>query len=333
MGFRGARIWVRGVGALLLSGCLGGNGAEVRSVASGETAYAATTPTPTAWVSVKIDDERVTVDGKVVEREETAVKRALAERQDPKVGLAIELKSERDRGVAQVVLDDTGWREKVLRVDDWQLELESESVAADAGAHPIIIFANLLAGLTELWRMDMRDESSGSLATVKAGEAVGTSAAVAQLEQLCHGHLCSGFADLAPDAPVVATLKEWKRLTGGIPTQIRLRLPLKTLDGRAGPVAGRLAPEVIQTIVRHYFKDIRTCYERLLAKDAEAQGRISVKFIIDREGHVASSNNGGSSLTDADVNACVVDVFKRMSFPPPQGGIVTVIYPIMLAPD
>jgi hypothetical protein len=47
---------------------------------------------------------------------------------------------------------------------------------------------------------------------------------------------------------------------------------------------------------------------------------------------VASTENAGSTLADADLNTCIVGVFRTMSFPPPHGGIVTVVYPLQLAP-
>jgi hypothetical protein len=70
----------------------------------------------------------------LVGRDAKAVHAALAQRQDQNVGLAIELRSERDRSLIEAVLSDTGWREKVLRADAFELALESGSVAAHTGA-------------------------------------------------------------------------------------------------------------------------------------------------------------------------------------------------------
>lgn len=57
-----------------------------------------------------------------------------------------------------------------------------------------------------------------------------------------------------------------------------------------------------------------------------------MKFVIDRSGSVATAADGGSTLADADVVACVVRAFQSLSFPQPEGGVVTVLYPLVLSP-
>jgi beta-lactamase regulating signal transducer with metallopeptidase domain len=95
---------------------------------------------------------------------------------------------------------------------------------------------------------------------------------------------------------------------------------------------GRLAPEVIQGVVRASFGRFRACYEAGLGKDARLQGRVTVSFVIEPDGTVQNAADQGSSLTDTRVVQCVVDGFGRLHFPPPQGGYVTVIYPIEFNP-
>jgi hypothetical protein len=97
-------------------------------------------------------------------------------------------------------------------------------------------------------------------------------------------------------------------------------------------VSGRLEPEVIQTIVRRSFSEFRVCYEDGLRRDAGLKGRINVRFVIGRDGKVQNAIDAGSSLPDVAVRDCVVKKFEGLVFPQPEGGIVTVIYPIMLAP-
>jgi len=55
--------------------------------------------------------------------------------------------------------------------------------------------------------------------------------------------------------------------------------------------------------------------------------------VIDKDGSVSRSADGGSDLPDAQVVACVIRGFGNLSFPQPEGGIVTVIYPIIFSPD
>jgi hypothetical protein len=100
----------------------------------------------------------------------------------------------------------------------------------------------------------------------------------------------------------------------------------------ATTVSGRLPPEVIQRIVRQNYGRFRMCYEQGLARNPNLEGRVSVRFVIGRDGSVSNVANGGSDLPDSGVVQCVVRAYYGLSFPQPEGGIVTVVYPIMFAP-
>ncbi len=100
----------------------------------------------------------------------------------------------------------------------------------------------------------------------------------------------------------------------------------------ATTVSGRLPKEVIQRIVRQNYGRFRLCYEKGLAANPSLEGRVSVRFVINRNGSVSNVSNGGSSMPDANVVNCTVRAFYGLSFPKPEGGIVTVTYPIMFAP-
>lgn len=95
---------------------------------------------------------------------------------------------------------------------------------------------------------------------------------------------------------------------------------------------GKIPPEVIQRIVRQNFGRFRVCYENGLRTNPNLQGRVTTRFVISREGTVANAANGGSDIPDPGVVSCVVSAFYGMSFPAPEGGIVTVSYPIMFSP-
>jgi hypothetical protein len=100
----------------------------------------------------------------------------------------------------------------------------------------------------------------------------------------------------------------------------------------ATSVNGRLPPEVIQRIVRQNFGRFRLCYENGLRNNPNLQGRVTVKFMIDRSGAVGMTADGGSDIPDSSVVQCVVRGFGNLSFPQPEGGVVTVVYPIMFNP-
>lgn len=100
----------------------------------------------------------------------------------------------------------------------------------------------------------------------------------------------------------------------------------------ATTVNGRLPPEVIQRIVRQNFGRFRLCYENGLRTNPTLSGRVAVKFVIDRSGSVSTAQDGGSDIPDKGVVSCVVRGFGNLSFPQPEGGIVTVVYPITFSP-
>ncbi|HEY2509953.1 MAG TPA: AgmX/PglI C-terminal domain-containing protein [Polyangiaceae bacterium] len=95
---------------------------------------------------------------------------------------------------------------------------------------------------------------------------------------------------------------------------------------------GRLAPELIQREVRSHFGLLRTCYESGLRVDPNLQGTVATKFVIKRDGTVSHVEGVGSDLPARRVLACVHDAFRKLVFPRPNGGIVTVVYPIIFKP-
>jgi hypothetical protein len=105
-----------------------------------------------------------------------------------------------------------------------------------------------------------------------------------------------------------------------------VRYPMPTTNGK-------LPAEIIQRIVRLGDGRYRFCYEQGLRGNPGLTGRVTVKFMIDRTGAVAFSADGGSDIPDQTVVQCVVRSFQTLSFPEPQGGTVTVVYPIVFNPQ
>ena len=95
---------------------------------------------------------------------------------------------------------------------------------------------------------------------------------------------------------------------------------------------GRLPPEVIQRVVRQHFGRFRTCYEKGLQRDAQLKGRVAIRVEIGRDGRVTQSSDGGSDLPDPEVVRCIAEGFRPIVFPRPDGGSVSVVYPINFAP-
>lgn len=98
-------------------------------------------------------------------------------------------------------------------------------------------------------------------------------------------------------------------------------------------VTGRLPAEVIRRVVRQNHTRFRHCYEQGLMTNPGLSGRVGVRFVIGGDGAVANVANVGSDLPDSKVIGCVTRAFYDIGFPKPEGGIVTVVYPIMFQPD
>jgi len=124
-------------------------------------------------------------------------------------------------------------------------------------------------------------------------------------------------------------------------------------DAKAAEASsGRLPPDVIQQIVRASYGRFRHCYEAGLARKPKLQGRVTVRFVIDRGGrvpcaadasiragtaaeadeHEGSIPHAESPFPDAQVVDCMLKEYRKLVFPKPEGGSVTVVYPILFSP-
>ncbi len=101
----------------------------------------------------------------------------------------------------------------------------------------------------------------------------------------------------------------------------------------AATIEGGLPSEVVQRVVRQSYGRYRRCYEQGLARNPSLAGRVAVAFVIGPGGAVESASPKGSDLPDAEVVGCVVGSFRGLDFPSPEYGRVTVVYPILFAPD
>jgi hypothetical protein len=117
---------------------------------------------------------------------------------------------------------------------------------------------------------------------------------------------------------------------------LRLSGPVRTTAPRvrmgATTVSGRLPKEVIQRIVRQNFARFRLCYEKALAANANLQGRITVRFVIRRDGKVSNVGSVDSDFPDPGMVKCIALALYDISFPEPEGGFVTVVYPVVFEP-
>lgn len=108
---------------------------------------------------------------------------------------------------------------------------------------------------------------------------------------------------------------------------------------------GSLPAEEIQRVVRAEQKKMRACYEQGLRRDAGLAGQVAVRLVINAEGRVQEATSiahpldfavtgpadpGESRVTtlpDKAVIGCIVNVYRTLTFPKPDGP-VTVVYPL-----
>jgi hypothetical protein len=93
---------------------------------------------------------------------------------------------------------------------------------------------------------------------------------------------------------------------------------------------GHIAPRDVQRVTRAGFGPMRECYERGLTRNAALTGKVAVRFVITREGGVRDAAiDDMTTMPDPDVASCVLSAFLPLVFPKPEGGPVTVAYPII----
>jgi hypothetical protein len=155
-----------------------------------------------------------------------------------------------------------------------------------------------------------------------------------KLNATCGSSACSvqlALTTTGTQGFLAQALASWDRVVGGT-VGLRASVTFPKVKMGATTVSGALPPAEIQRVVRENFGKFRMCYEAGLGRDAKLRGLVKARFVIGRDGKVSVVKDGGSELPDAEVVACVLEAFKTLEFPPPVGGIVTVVYPIQLEP-
>ncbi len=101
------------------------------------------------------------------------------------------------------------------------------------------------------------------------------------------------------------------------------------LGGPSGTQVGTgLAPVAIQRVVRQSLPTIKKCNDSAPNMTPPPEGRVVVTFTIEKDGTVKTVGDTGSTLPDPRVVACVLQTFRTMTFPAPDGGTtVTATYP------
>ncbi len=95
--------------------------------------------------------------------------------------------------------------------------------------------------------------------------------------------------------------------------------------------AGGLTMEEVRRVVARQRGQIRFCYEQALTSRPDLSGRVSVRWVVSPDGHVATSGIDASrtDIHASQVESCVAQAVSRWTFPAGDGP-TAVTYPFVL---
>jgi outer membrane biosynthesis protein TonB len=113
----------------------------------------------------------------------------------------------------------------------------------------------------------------------------------------------------------------------------RTRVALRTGGAEETVVTGSIDPDAILNAILAHKDEFRLCYEREInAETPNIGGSVSTTFVIGATGRVNQAGINSTTLKNANVERCVLNVIKRIEFPIPRGaGVVQVSYPFKFA--
>ena len=98
-------------------------------------------------------------------------------------------------------------------------------------------------------------------------------------------------------------------------------------------IAGSVSQEQVMAVIKANLSQIRNCYEKLLQSSPNAQGDVTVRFVVGSAGQVTGSNVTEATLTETSLHKCITSTIMRWKFPKPTGtDAVVVTYPFTFNP-
>lgn len=102
---------------------------------------------------------------------------------------------------------------------------------------------------------------------------------------------------------------------------------------REPQIIGDIDRRRIIEVVASHASAIQDCYKTELAKSPILAGKMSVTFVIAKDGSVPSARTNPSTLGSTAVNTCVARQFEGMKFPKPNvDEVVMIRYPLVFTP-
>jgi TonB family protein len=92
---------------------------------------------------------------------------------------------------------------------------------------------------------------------------------------------------------------------------------------------GVLETTDVEAMIEQHFDEIRGCYQRAGRAQRYAQGKVLLRFLVAGSGHADDVLVIESNLGNYDVERCLVDVGRRITFKAPEGNKSTTFdYPV-----
>ncbi len=92
---------------------------------------------------------------------------------------------------------------------------------------------------------------------------------------------------------------------------------------------GELDKAKVYAVIKRATGRIRACYERALLKKPTLGGQIKFSWTITTSGSASGVRVRSSSIADAGVGKCIMGVLRKLRYPKPKGGAVTISFPFM----
>lgn len=110
-------------------------------------------------------------------------------------------------------------------------------------------------------------------------------------------------------------------------------MPEATDASCVDPQIRQLSKKRVYETISTTFTELKKCHMRAVERDRTAVGLVTFEFVIGPSGKVATTRARDSTLYDCEAIECMKEQFGSLSFAPPVGRSVPVIFPVEFAID
>lgn len=112
------------------------------------------------------------------------------------------------------------------------------------------------------------------------------------------------------------------------PAQIKSRVTADDISG----VDGQIDKKIVAKTIRRRQRAFQQCYENALKSNSKLAGKLVVEFVIGEDGRVKDADVVRDGVGSSDVSKCVLKLVKRLRFPKPDEGEVTITNSFVFQP-